>query len=194
MKNNKVEISIPTNFETILKQLYGCANYHGSSGHHNYIWLRKIYTKIINSIKRSIILNLTELDNYHKNRLIKHCDDTMLGIKKTTNINRININIIGFYTKLTFQLLGDLPDNWNNIKTANNSCWKFDKHRKIIYLSNNEQKTFIILDSFKDYAKELSPISEDELWNKLNYEFLNNYNKFIEWFKIEFPLVYIKLF
>jgi len=193
-KMKKEEISIPITFEVLLKQLYGRVNYHGSSGHYNITRLKKIYVKIIASIKRAITLNLSEIDSIYKNNLIEHCSNTISKIKICKDIDRINITIIDFYTRLSFQLLGDLPDNWDCHRTAHSSNWKLDKHRNILYISSDKQKSFIILDSYRNYANELKPFSEEDLWNKLNYELSNNYTKFIDWFKLEYPLVYVKLF
>ncbi|MBK8944086.1 MAG: hypothetical protein IPM32_02340 [Ignavibacteriae bacterium] len=189
----KEEFTIPIEFEGLLKTLFGQANYHGATGHYNITRLKKIYSSIISSLKRSIKINLVNIDNIHITKLVELCDKAIYTIKQSDNIDRVNVSVILFFTELSFLLIGDLPENWNCQKTINDKCWKLNKHRSIFYLSDEMQKSFTILDNFKNFSNELKPFSENEMWDKLNYEFGNNYSKFVKWFKIEFPLVYIKI-
>ena len=96
-------------------------------------------------------------------------------------------------TKIVFLLIGQVPNNWEKRKTNFNKEWKLDKYRNINYTSNYQQMTFLILDNYKTYSKSINGLSIKKLWDKLNYEFHNDYFKFINWFKNNHFDIYKKI-
>ena len=174
--------------------MFGKSNYHAITGSQDIKFLKKTFSKIFKSISRSINLNIYSCDQTHKDELLYLCDNALLKIKSEKNAEILNLQMITSLTKITFLLIGQFPNNWHKRKTSFNKEWKLDKYRNIIYTSNFQQKTFLILEKYKDYADLKSDPKIEELWNKLNYDFRNDYFKFVNWFVENHFNIYKKIF
>lgn len=186
-------ISIPIEYEYLLSFLFGKSNYHAITGTQDIKFLKKTFTNIFKSITRSINLNIYSCDQTQKNELLSICDNALADIKKPANSEILNIRMITNLTKIVFLLIGQVPNNWEKRKTNFNKEWKLDKYRNINYTSNYQQMTFLILDNYKTYSKSINGLSIKKLWDKLNYEFHNDYFKFINWFKNNHFDIYKKI-
>lgn len=181
MNNNQAEI--PIDFEYLLSHLFGNQNYHAVTGTNNIKFLKQSYTKIFKSIKRSIELNIITSDQVLLEELINICDNALLQLKQKKTAELINIKMSTYLTKLVFLLIGSFPKNWDRRKTNFNKEWILNRYRSISYTSTFQQKCFLILDNYEKHAKKKSYPKIEDLWYKLNYDFKNDYFKFVKWFK-----------
>lgn len=192
MENNQA--TIPIDFEYLLSHLFGKQNYHAITGTSNTKFLKEAYTKIFKSIKRSIELNIITADQVLLEDLIHICDNAILQLKQKNTAELLNIKMSTYLTKLVFLLIGSFPKNWTKQKTNFNKEWILNKYRSICYTSNFQQKCFLILDNYEKYAKKKIYPKVEDLWDKLNYEFRNDYFRFVKWFKENYFDIYKKIF
>jgi len=189
----RLEATIPIDFEYLLSHLFGKQNYHAITGTSNIKLLKDSYIKIFKSIRRSIELNIISVDQVLIEDLNDICDSALLELKKKYPAELVNIKMSIYLTKIIFLLLGSFPQNWNKRKTNFNKEWILNRYRSINYTSNFQQQTFLILDNYKKYSNPQKHPKVEELWNKLNYAFRNDYFKFIKWFKENFFDIYKKI-
>lgn len=188
-----LEATIPIDFEYLLSHLFGKQNYHAITGTSNIKLLKDAYSKIFKSIKRSIELNVISVDQVLIEDLFNICDNALLELKQKCTAELVNIKMSTYLTKIVFLLLGSFPKNWNKRKTNFNKEWVLNRYRSINYTSNYQQQSFLILDNYKKYSNLKKHPKVEELWDKLNYEFRNDYFKFIKWFKENFFDIYKKI-
>ncbi len=191
MNNNQAEI--PIDFEYLLSHLFGKQNYHAVTGTSNTKFLKESYTKIFKSIKRSIDLNIITSDQVLLEELSNICDNALLQLKQKNTAELINIKMSTYLTKLVFILIGSFPKNWSKRKTNFNKEWILNRYRSICYTSTFQQKCFLILDNYKKHANKTAYPKVEDLWNKLNYDFRNDYFKFVKWFKENYFDIYKKV-
>ena len=187
---NRLEATIPIDFENLLSHLFGKQNYHATTGTSNIKFLKNSYSKIFKSIKRSVELNIITVDQILTKDLFSICDYALLELKQKHTAELVNIKMSIYLTKIVFLLLGSLPKNWNKRKTNFNKEWVLTKYRSINYTSNFQQQTFLILDNYGSYANLKKHPQIEKIWDKLNYEFGNDYFKFIKWFKENYSDIY----
>ena len=192
MENKKV--LIPIDYEYLLSNLFGKSNYHAISGNQDIEFLRRTFTKIFKSIKRSIELNIYSADQILKDDLKVICENFIEDIKKTSNPDSLNIKMNTNLTKIIFLLIGRIPNNWNKRKTNFNKEWMLDRYRNVNFTSNYRQRTYLIIENFGMHSNNNKNITINQLWDKLNYDFHNDYFKFVNWFKENFFNIYKKLF
>lgn len=191
MKN--IPATIPNEFEYLLSHLFGKKNYHAITGTSNIKILQNSYTKIFRSIKRSIELNIVTADQVLIEDLFNICENALLELKQQCNAELINIKMSTYLIKIVFLLLGSLPKNWDKQKTNFNKEWILNRYRTINYSNNYEQQCFLILDNYKSHSNLKKHPKVEELWVKLNYEFRNDYFKFVKWFKENYFDIYTKI-
>lgn len=88
-----------------------------------------------------------------------------------------------------------MPNNWRE-KTVRmtDSNWKLNEERTIIYLQNNEQKKNVIFEKLNRGLYEEKLAKYSKMREIYLLDFNGNENDFMNWFKSEFPLVYLELF
>lgn len=185
--------TIPIDFEYLLSHLFGKQNYHAVTGTHNTKFLKESYTKIFKSIKRSIELNIITSDQVLLEELNDLCEIALLQLKQKNTAELINIKMSTYLTKLVFILIGSFPKNWNKRKTNFNKEWILNRYRSICYTSTFQQKCFLILDNYEKHANKKAYPKVEDLWNKLNYDFRNDYFKFVKWFKENYFEIFKKI-
>lgn len=190
MKNDDY-IYLPLSFEYLMTFLFGEQNYHGYVGSVERTTWKKDMQKIARYIKKAIQLNVHS-DNYHRSKLIQICEELTEKIKKSNKIEEINILIIQEFTKIIFNLIGNMPNHRRSKRPYNDSYWKFYGHRNLVYTQNTTQKVWLILSlgSKIDIAlKEYDSLNE-----VFYFKFRSNKEKFLSWFKKNYPNQYCEIF
>lgn len=188
------EMHLSLQFENLLSILFGKENYHGEVGEiKNSVW-KKHLLKIIIAIEKSISQNVTFTDGYQKKELEILISKLKSSISTSKTLNQTNQDVILFFTKIIFNILGRLPYNWDKKNTSRKEYWKLDNFRTLGYTQNYSQKANLIL-HLSDYSEynEGMP-SKRELQQKLYLELKNNELEFINWFKQNYPNSYLKIF
>jgi len=192
MKHNDY-LYLPLSFEYLMTFLFGKLNYHGYVGSVGKTTWKKDMQKIIKYIKKTILLNVHS-DNYHKSKLMRICDELTEKIKKSKRIEEVNILIIQEFTRLIFNLLGNMPDHWRRRQPYKDLYWTFDGHRSLCYTQNTAQKVGLILSL--EFHGEIDIALEE--YNSLNevlgFKFRNDKDKFLSWFKKNYPSQYCDMF
>ncbi len=189
MRNN---VYIPIEFEHFLSELFGQNSHHGFVGEHSLsVWRRELI-KIVRTIRRAVKINI-DTDAFHRDDMVRRCDLTIESIKKAGTSDEVNAAMIKFSVRLNFMLMGDLPDNWDRKSISHESALTFNKHRKIAYVQNNEQRANLIMSlpskwNYKDRVPD-----NLELWLKRFREFDGDTEKFLIWFKLNYTEVYLEL-
>ena len=190
MRNNDY-LYLPLSFEYLMTFLFGSRNYHGYVGSVGKTTWKKDMQKIIKYIKKAIQLNVHS-DNYHKSKLMRICDELTEKIKQSKRIEEVNILIIQEFTKLIFNLIGNMPDHWRLKQPYKDLYWKFGGHRSLVYTQNTAQKVWLILSlgseidiTFEEY---------DSLNEVLHFKFRDDKYKFLSWFKKNYPNQYCDIF
>jgi len=191
---NKEEILLSDSFEIFLKFLYGRKYYHQISGFKSKLEWKKVILKIVNSIERSIILTIDNIDSTHKTNLINDCQYIRDKISKSRNLNEINEKTILGLFRLIFLFIGEKPNNWNLDKPYHSSHWTLNKRRQVIYIQSAKQKAELILEKApnNDDFKE-DTFNYHSLHKKLFYDFNGDYQKFIDWIKINHTEKYLEI-
>ena len=196
-------INVPLSFEHLLTQLFGQSFYNVSAGvHWSGVW--KIYlSKLITAIENSILVNVDTCDTSHKKKLMLLCKGALKKIKEGKNKDELNIAAIESLTRIVFELMGQMPDNWTPQKLKGSvkcfKSWELDGHRKLTYTQTTHQKVMLILSSADSgaYTDRLPGQCElhDKFWHSPKLGgFGGDSNKFIQWFKKEYQDIYLELF
>jgi hypothetical protein len=194
MNDEKIYLGDADFFVILLKRLYGkhkflqyCSGYKTSQQ-----WKETI-NEIFIAIEKCIT-NTIDCDDYtHKEELLALCCIAQQEITKAKTINKINITSILYLSKLSFNLIGDMPDNWDKKKVNKNQHWQLNAHRQIIYYQSNMHKANLIIDKAPS-VNESSEYNNCSLSNKLHYDFNKDYARFIDWHKITYKEKHSELF
>ena len=188
------EIYLDINFEHLLSNLFGKSNYHSITGHYKSTTWAKYICKIFDAIEKSIDQNIAFSDNYQKSEFSRICTDTKSKIQANQNINSINHDTILGMSKIIFNLMGKMPDNWDRKVVNHPNHWRIDRHRTINYSQTTRQRANLIMElaNHPDYSSGLPSIQD--LNRKFYIELGNDEVKFIKWFKDNHPHNYIKMF
>lgn len=195
MKNEKTEsVYLNLDFEHLLSNLYGKSTTHGIVGMKDKTTWLKTILKVLSSIEKAINQSIETNDINHKNELSFLCYKTKENVEKASNINSINLEVISGLVKIIFILLGQMPNNWFKKIVNRPDSWKLNDFRTIIYTQNYTQKAnLIIYLSDKSAYNEGLPHKND--LNLILYkDFQNNNQKFVDWFKQNYPNNYLKMF
>ena len=118
--------------------------------------------------------------------MLKECEYFKEMVSKSKDLNKINEKAILGLIKIIFELIGERPDNWELDKVNNKKHWKLNKSRQIMYIQTNKQKA----EQFIKFAPVLNESNENTynkelLRNKLFVVFNKDYQRFLEWLKVE---------
>jgi hypothetical protein len=186
-------VVIPIEFEYLLSHLFGKQNYHAITGTNNIKFLKNTYTKIFKSIKRAVELNIISSDEVLIEDLVYICENSLLELKQKYTAELLNIKMSTYLTKIVFLLIGQFPSNWDKHKTNFKKEWILNRYRTINYTSDFQQRCFLILDNYNKHSNPSQHPKLNKLWDKLNYEFKNDYSKFVKWFKKNYFDIYKKI-
>jgi hypothetical protein len=183
------------NYSILIQDLFGEKPYGEVKNGQSPKELKKYLLKIIKAFGKSISLNIDFADLDHKSTIfdLLECYESQIKLSKT--FGELDQTFISLQSNLIFLLIGKMPSNWRE-KTVRmiDSNWRLNKERTIIYIQNDEQKKNVIFEKLNSglYAEELPEYSK--MREIYMHNFNRNENKFMNWFKSKFPLIYLELF
>lgn len=194
IKKMKNEISLDYDFESLLSTLFGKEKNHGIvSAENNTSWAKHI-CRIFELIEKSINQNIVFSNNYQKSEISHVLSEVKVKISEKKSINSINQDTITGMSKIIFNLIGKMPDNWERKVINHPNHWRLDRYRTIYYSQTNRQKANLIMELAKHSDYNFGLPSKQELNHKFYREFKNDEVRFIDWFKKNYPENYIKMF
>jgi hypothetical protein len=155
--------------------------------------------KIVKTIEKSVNENISETDEYHKNKLINRLESIESIIKSPPKRKDIfEQSLIAQLIEIIFILIGELPNNIGRSmdgkkELTNTHNWILTRHRNIVYTQNYAQKKNLVFDYYSLAANSNSEIKRSYLIKKYA-ECKYNDRLFISWFKEEHPSEYISIF
>lgn len=187
-------IDISLGFENMLSFLFGKDNHHGDVGSMTHPEWKKTLLKIINAIEKSVNQNVNFTDSYQKVELDRAINEVKVRIARSNSINQTSHDMILYLTKIIFNILGRVPENWDKKNTSRKELWKLSDFRTLGYTQNYTQKANLIiyLSDYSNYNEGLPP--KRDLQRKLYMELKCNDFEFVEWFKLKYPQNYLKIF
>ena len=147
--------------------------------------LKKLVSKLEIAIKQNLTTDHVHLENI-KSKLNRIQDN----IKEKDNTDP---EIIFALFSLCFELLGDLPSNGNHRFGNKEKHFDLSLRRSLHYIQSHLQKVRVIFQS-ANYAPFNEFYSYDDISSKLYLEFSSKPEKFLDWYKAEYPKLYSKLF
>lgn len=150
---------------------------------------KHILNKLVNKIDWAIEINLLT-DGLHKKKIRYKLDNLKRCISNKENTDP---EIIISLVSLCFELIGSLPDNRAHIHANKKSYFNLSGNRSIHYIQSPDQKVRVILDS-ASYEPFNAHYSYNEMISKYYTEFSNNAQRFLVWYKSQFPQLYSILF
>lgn len=185
-------VNVTSAFALLMSLLFGIRNYQDFAGTHSLtIWKRHL-KKLINTIRRSIIINITAVDDLHRKELIMLCDRTISAMQPAKTKDEVNLALIEGLVRLLFGLLGELPNHLGKNSTSNDKLWELDKYRTVVYRQTSKQKVRLICEIANNNIPGLPTASD--LWTKWDYYFKRNDYDFINWFKQNYCDIYADVF
>jgi hypothetical protein len=183
------------NYSLLIHNLFGDKPYREVKSWQSPKELKKYLLKIIKAYEKSISLNIDFADLGHKNTIFNLLELYESQIKLSKTFGELDQTFISLQSELIFILIGKIPYNWRE-KTVRmiDSNWHLNEERTIIYIQNNDQKKNVIFEKlnrglYVDKLPEYSKMKKIYL-----FDFNRNENDFMNWFKNEFPLIYLELF
>ena len=186
---------VPLTFEYLLSFLFGKRTYHGFVAEHKISNWKKHMLKVTNGIRKAIIVNLDNCDEFHRKELLGLCERAEKEIKKAKRKDEVNSILIEFLIKMVFELMG-LPENWHRKVVNRLEDWRLNKYRKLVYTQTAQQKANLMLylaRRYKTRYKGRLP-EETDLCKMLRHEFKGDSRKFVEWFRNKCKNIYLDIF
>lgn len=189
-------IVVPQSFEFLLSLLFGRKYYRNFMGEHTWGQWKKHIFKVINAIRKSILVNIDTADQSHKRRLVQLCDEAAKKLKHAQGKDQVNLVALEYLTRTTFELMGQTPNHWEYRTVNREEDWRLDHHRKAVYTQSAKQKACYILHltNWVPYCDTFSEDEKRELDRKLWYGFRGDGDRFMQWFKRKYKDVYLELF
>ena len=192
--DDKERMHVPLSVEYLFSDLFGKLNYHGYVGSVSVTTWRKDLLKTTRYIRKAIEINV-HCDSGHKHRLLEACDRLLEHLGKAKTIAAIHAVMFEYQTRIIFLLLGNMPDHWRIRSPYSSKFWQLDGHRTLQYQQSASQKAYLLI-NLVDIRKQLSVEPKD--YHDLHDAFYRGCNgdpdKFLEWFKSEFPVEYCSVF
>lgn len=149
----------------------------------------KILERITSSLRDSIAKNLNS-DEFHKWRINLYLDQ----LDETCNSkNNTDPEFILSLTGLIFELLGDTPNNTGRRRLNRKDEFKLDNLRSPYYIQTPSQKVETILEASR-YEPYCDFHTRTDLFQRYMTKYNGNPTGFLEWYKVKYPNVYIKIF
>jgi len=192
-KNNYIDDLIKVDFglTNLFCQVYGEDERYNFKEFATLRDIKKNFSKLLNTIKKSFVETCKHTDKYHENEIINLIDNEIINLKKLKTLEDIKSSLITFYPRLCFLLIGKIPIN-NAKKKDNRSSWCLNEYRQIGYKQTRQQKSELFLELLKrkkiDGLKSYEEERGKYLKTKLEGE------KMFDWFKRKYPQIYFKIF
>lgn len=183
------------NYSSLIQNLFGDKLYREVKDWQSPNELKKYLLKILKAYEKSIKSSIDFADLDHKNTMFNLLEFYENQIKLSKTFGDLDQTFISLQSELIFLLIGKMPNNWREKEVRMiSSNWNLNEERKIIYIQNNEQKKNVIFEKLNRglFAEKLPEYSEMRKIYLLDFN--KNENDFMNWFKSEFPMIYLELF
>lgn len=188
------KVYAPLSMEYLFSEIFGSQTYHDFVGEHSFGKWKKEVLKLLKAIKKYILINLDTTDGLHKADLLMLCDQYEIDLKESKTIDQINLLAIEFLVKSNLMLMGMMPKHFFRNKVNRNEHYRLDRRRKVVYLQSNQQKVLTIFDLTDDYRYAGKLPEYNRLTSVFNKDYKRDSGKFIDWFKREYPEIYLEVF
>lgn len=181
-------------FEQLLNRTFGGNRYHGYAGEMRKTEWKNILKKLFNSLEKHIEANIQD-DPDQVQELKKNIKLIKSTLRKNKTINEMTVSSLRVLFDISFQLLGDKIDNRDKSIVNHKSHYKLNQKRTLNYNSDSLQNFWKIYDK-AGTAQYLDAGFPDKrrLIDLFRTKFKNNSDKFLEWFKVNYPDLYIQSF
>jgi hypothetical protein len=190
----KDDIYIPIELEHLMTFLFGKRSTHGLAGSHSMRAWKKQVQRIARAIRHAAYLNVDSGDLFHRNSLLRLCEQAESEISRARTNDEVNLLTIRYLVHMMFHLMGDMPNHWGRRAVNRSGDWRLDAHRKLIYTQTAEQKTNLIfhLPQIRGFKGRIPDLLDLNL--KFRRDCRRDPRKFIEWFRREYQTVYLEVF
>lgn len=177
----------------LFNQIYGEDEYYSFKENSTVSDFKKQFIKLIKTIENAFISSCYKTSIIHITEIKKIVEEEINNIKKSKDVETMYKNLVIFYPKLLFLIIGEIPQNSQvKKKLSNKGNWTLNKYRQISYIQNDEQKYNLLIKTLENnYFDDLESIVE--LRKKFSRD-NKHFKSFTEWFKNNFPTHYIKIF
>ncbi len=187
------KVEIDENLVLFFQRLYG-GNFDIYSGVIKEKEWKKRLSKLFTTIGKAVQKNVRS-DEIHKNRLFSIIELLKEECQLKENID---ISIIEKLFYVIFDLLGGMPNYQEFSKHGIQKykwAYRLDTERTLQYTQSNYQKSLLLLEISKnpDYMSRLKHTYND-LFLLIHEDFKGNSKGFIDWFKKEYPEIYLEIF
>jgi hypothetical protein len=189
--NNYYEVDF--GLTLLFNQIYGEDEYYSFKENSLLSDYKKQFIKLIKTIQNAFISSCFQTSTIHITEIKKLVEEEINNITRSKDVETIYKNLVIFYPKLLFLIIGEIPQNSQvKKKLSNKSNWTLNKYRQISYIQNDEQKYNLLIKILENnYFDDLESLVElRKKFSKDNKQF----KSFTEWFKNNFPIHYIKIF
>ena len=157
--------------------------------------LKEILRRLLKTYSAACIATIEEADESFYDELQAIFEKSDERIKMSSSMDDIDQVFITIQSEILFQILGGpQPNNWSKEKVSNHKRnWKKNSFRTLSYRQNMEQKAWSIIFHSKKYQTEFNLPTEDDLKRTLWLSFKNDHSSFVDWFKTDFPEVYVRI-
>jgi len=190
-KKEKEKINVSIGVEYFMRHLFG-KSYHHYVGSHDFKKWKKDMIKVLKSIDRAVDETIESTDKMHLQEIKKMIESGIESVESANSSDELNTKTMVCLSYTVFLILGRKPENIRKNSVSNKNCWKLNDYRTIHYSQNYEQKAKLLLslpnhckysENFKNKKPLIDVFSE-----------IRNYKDFVEWFKKEYPDIYLEIF
>ena len=187
-------VYLPISVEYLFTHLFGKLQYHGYVGETRLSVWRKDLLKAVKYLRRSIELNVST-DARHMRALLGHCDSLTSDLKSASSANFLNVAVVEHLIRLSFELLGRMPNHWERKSPYSDRFWQLDGHRSVQFHQSAEQKAAMLINMVDiDKRLEIGPHEFRNLHDAFYRGSKGDPATFLQWFKSKFPAAYCEAF
>jgi hypothetical protein len=190
----KDDIYIPIELEHLMTFLFGKRSTHGLAGSHSMRTWKKHVQRIARAIRHAAYVNVDSGDLFHRNLLLRLCEQVEGEISRARTNDEINLLTIRYLVHMVFHLMGDMPNHWGRQAVNRSGDWRLDANRKLIYTQTAEQKKNLIFHLPVTHEFKGRIPNPLDLILKFRRDCRRDPRKFIEWFRREYQTVYLEVF
>jgi len=175
-------------------ELYGQAGYQKAKWYHDAKTYASLLHRLVDTIMLTIDMNMARTDGYHRMQLLKECENAHKALKGLKTVDHLSESFLVFQTRLFFTLIGLMPKRLLSKSVRNiESNWQLDDYRTILWTQTNVQKLRLILSLCqREYVDRVLPIQE--LLKIKRTQCNDDPDKFLSWFKKQYPDIYLDIF
>jgi hypothetical protein len=129
-------------------------------------------------------------DDRHKERLIERCDTAVNAIKDAKFKDEIACDAIQFAFEILFDLIGHLPNNWQNRRAHHSHVTSLTRYRTFAYVGTARQQAQRVTDAAYYNRLPSTEPNFETLINKLKRDFSDDPDRFLAWLRAEHRSLY----